>query len=145
MSQPNKLSVEFLRASNMNFRPKTEREAELLQRYFLRMGMQWQDGTVGIQKISACLERGFNVDKSKFYATHDSNAINVDVAQLPKIASDELLSDKELIIKLRGQVKGLRAEVKDLHGKVDRLLAVLEPRDIGKPLISVQTKKGLMP
>ena len=135
-----KLTAEFLKSHNVNFKPKSAKEVEFLQRRFFAMGIKWaSEGDKVVRNIDRCLQDGLNVDNGRLYYGNDTNKTyyTATAAHLSKELPREYWTVEDRVDHLEKKVDGLTE-------RLDRILAILEPKQLQKPPL-VARKAGRKP
>lgn len=130
------LTQEFLRAHNVIFSPKNEKEAEAISQALIKSGFEWAHGKrpdnvrlVADGIVSKMDDMKIYRLPSRNYDYHTATATD-----FPHLAGGEFLTTEEFIDR---KFNALAARVQLLEEKLDRVLALLEPAEAAR--------KGLKP
>lgn len=127
------LTAAFLKANHIYFAPKTENELAYLLRRLTQAGLEWagETDTVSPAFNGKILKNGLNVDNGgRIYAGFDNSkpCIRGHLQNFPGFDPMDILTAEQK------ELRALRAEVSDLHAKIDRLLQLIEPPVLGKDI-----------
>lgn len=126
--------LERLLTVGVSFRPETAVESARVQRMLMAMGFVWRDGDTAICEHSKCTSRGLTaqggrlslVGENATDTTHYESCkalLSLDIEDVMGVSS----------LPLMRAFRHVAANQRVIEGKLDRLLAVLEPQTIGKP------------
>ncbi len=125
------LTAEFIKSTRVVFRPQTPEEAVAIQQWMFRHGIAWKEGKMEVGHIGECVSKGMVVDGGHLlHSPSSSPAFIANLRDLDGINPDDFLTPEQ---KMDRRIGALETSVGDLHAKVDRLLALLEPQVTLKP------------
>ena len=130
-----KWSEDLAKNHNLVFYPKTDMEAEFIQKTLLALGFQWPGDSSKVMYIDKSVKCGLvSMNRENKIYTNPSLKypyLEVDISTMPGYNPRTIQSHSEAVLKL---IQEQGAEITELRQKLDRVLEILEPRRIEKPL-----------
>ncbi len=136
MSTTGKLTAEFLKANRVAFYPQTAADAAAIQRWLFRHDINWIDKVMEVRHLEGCVAKGMYVADGKLlYNPGKASVIQADINDLEGLCE----ADYGPEVRMERRLEQLESEVKELHGKIDTLITLLQPR------VTIDKAKGMKP
>ncbi len=138
------LTAAFLRANRVVFRPHTVGEAIGIQNWMFRHDMRWKDGQKTVWDPQRCVNQLMLVERGLIYVRPDLDVpyTSGKASQLEGWNDDDMLSDSE---RLEKKVDTLQRQLDDVQGQLARVLSLLEPAVVSKPVVARKATGGHTP
>lgn len=125
MTKTAKITREFFKKKpDVVLRPQTKEDAVLIQKALAKMGVKWAGGQRVGSYVSKCVQNGMLVAQFKLY--YFSTPVNPTTAT---ISTADFLTGTNAY-DLMSEPEKLRHDFNLLSGKVDRILELLEARQL---------------
>lgn len=126
--------LERLLATGVSFKPETAVESARVQRMLMAMGFVWRDGDTAICEHDNCMTRGLHAQAGRLSIIRENETGLVRYESCKALLSLDIEDVMGVsTLPLMRAFRHVAAKQRVIEGKLDRLLAVLEPQTIGKP------------
>jgi hypothetical protein len=128
-----RLTKEFCRGKRLVFYPKTEAEAEWIQRTLFDMGFSWASGSMEISSLDDCAKRGMLLT-SEGVIYHSPSPSSTETGLLCTGAQfNENYLSPEMTFFMT-QFNQISAQLKELTRAVAEIQKELQPQKLDKPV-----------
>jgi hypothetical protein len=125
------LTREFCRDRRLIFFPKTEQEAEFIQRRLFGMGFKWPNGATEARCLDDCVAGGMILTSDGAIYHRPSRSDNGLLCTSAQFDENYLPPDMALLME---QFNQLSAQMKELAKSVAEIQKELQPQKLDKPI-----------